>query len=311
MASVPSYCVVKRNTATQYDDINNFISKYKGQSGIIYCISRRQCEEVAAKLRRNYNIRTEHYHAQMSAEERAAVQKAWQRGNVDVIVATIAFGMGIDKANVRFVIHYSMPSSVEGYYQETGRAGRDGLPAECRLYYSYRDTMIHRVLIENGDGDQDQKERLRENLNRMVQFCENETDCRRQQILSYFGEHFDPMQCAGTCDNCSRNQNISIVSKDLTTEAQTVIKIIRQIQTEYGDKATLNQLRDLLRGSQGKRIRERGYTGIDGFGAARHLDRTAVDRLLKHLVINDVIVERPEQNAKGFTTSHVHVSCLL
>ncbi|KAI9314247.1 P-loop containing nucleoside triphosphate hydrolase protein [Dichotomocladium elegans] len=296
------YDVVKKTPKTMLDDISQFIRQHPGQSGIIYCISRRQCEDVAQKLSSNYRISCYHYHAALESEERIRIQKQWQRGEIKVIVATIAFGMGIDKPDVRFVIHYSLPSSVEGYYQETGRAGRDGLPASCRLYYSFVDTRTHQMLIQNGDGDLQQKQRLQENLNQMIRYCENKADCRRKQVLSYFGENFDPRLCKRTCDNCRNNEHLHTYEKDMTGDAKCALQLIGELT---GEKVTLAQLVDILRGSRGKRIVDSGFTSLGNFGSLKHLNRTDADRLLKQLVFEKAMVERSETNAMGFTTSYI------
>ncbi|KAI8366769.1 P-loop containing nucleoside triphosphate hydrolase protein [Radiomyces spectabilis] len=297
--------IPKPSKANICADIYSYIHQHHAnQSGIIYCISRRLCEETADKLRTEFGLSAKHYHAAMSPADRLKVQQEWQSGHVQVIVATVAFGMGIDKPDVRFVIHYSMPASIEGYYQETGRAGRDGLVAKCRLYYAYRDTQTHLVLIENGDGDYQQKNRLRANLNQMVRYCENKTDCRRQQILGYFNERFDPALCHRTCDNCLANQHQQVVQKDMTQEAIGILCLMRRIQS---DNVTLNQAVELMRGSRAKRYIERDYHNMEGFGSSKHLSRTDADRLVKYLVTSDAFVEHTECNSKGFVSSYLRV----
>ncbi|RAL63499.1 hypothetical protein DID88_003919 [Monilinia fructigena] len=147
----------KGATAAMFREITTLLTTdYKNQSGIIYCISRKNCEDVATQLREQ-RIKAHHFHAHMTPEEKKDVQHQWQIGNIQVVVATIAFGMGIDKQDVRFVIHYCLPKTLEGYYQETGRAGRDGKPAACFLYYGFQDTQIYKFMIDKGDGDRDVK----------------------------------------------------------------------------------------------------------------------------------------------------------
>ncbi|KAI7851548.1 P-loop containing nucleoside triphosphate hydrolase protein [Circinella umbellata] len=296
--------VNKGNKISQFNDIVSFIRKYPNDSGIIYCISRKQCEDVAETLFTDFGINADHYHAALEAEERMRVQKEWQEGRIQVIVATIAFGMGIDKPDVRFVIHHSLPSSVEGYYQESGRAGRDGKEASCRLYYSFADTRIHNLLIENGEGSRQQKQRLLENLNRMVRFCENKSDCRRTQLLAYFNEKFDPKNCHGSCDNCTTNQGSEIVQKDYSDQAKVVIKFLNEARNE---RVTLIQTIDALRGSRAKMLMSRGYNEMEGYGELREMNKTDVDRLLKHMLLNGVLKERSEVNRGGFTSSYIEV----
>ncbi|KAJ1330060.1 hypothetical protein BSLG_009782 [Batrachochytrium salamandrivorans] len=204
-------------------DIVSFIKTfYPKASGIIYCSSRRACEETSAKLVR-LGIQAAFYHAGLDKEDRSRIQTAWADNIIHIIVATIAFGMGIDKSDVRFVIHYSIPQSLEGYYQETGRAGRDGKDSICILYYSYRDKSIIDFLIENGDGNFDQKERQRNNLRQVISYCENSIDCRRQQVLAYFGERFEKESCKQTCDNCRRDAGSTV--RDITDIAQSIVKL--------------------------------------------------------------------------------------
>ncbi|KAL4213518.1 putative ATP-dependent DNA helicase hus2/rqh1 [Rhizopus microsporus] len=300
------YEVVERKGKRNHlDEIYEFIKERPMESGIIYCISRKDCEQVAESLRRNYGVSTKHYHGKMTAAERTEVQNEWQTGRIRVIVATIAFGMGIDKPDVRYVVHFSMPSSLEGYYQETGRAGRDGLPAICRLYYSFADMRTHNFLIDQGDGSWQQKQRQRDNLNTMMRYCDNKADCRRKQILSYFGERFNPALCQKMCDNCVANQHSVSFLKNMSTEAQQMCRLLQQI---HPDRITLSQLADVFRGSRVKRIIEHQYDQLNGYGAGKSISKIDVDRLLKAMVADDILAIKSECNNAGFPISFVVVS---
>jgi RecQ family ATP-dependent DNA helicase len=289
------------------ENISKFILEHRNKSGIIYCCTKKDCERVASDLRRIHHISIKHYHAGMTAPERSTVQREWQQSSIQVIAATIAFGMGIDKPDVRFVVHFSVPSSLEGYYQETGRAGRDGLPATCRLYFGYQDIRTHTFLIEQGDGNWQQKARQKDNLNTMVKFVDNEVDCRRKQIMSYFGERFDPALCNRMCDNCIRNQHMQSVLKDMSREAVVMINLLQQILPE---DITMNQLAEIYRGSKTRRIMERGHNRLQGYGGAKNanLDKTDVDRLCRALVAEGAFNTKVVSNGSDYPSSAVVVS---
>ena len=158
-------------------------TRFKGKSGIIYCISRKDCEKLTENLKRNHNVKCDYYHAELPYNRRAEIQDKWMKNEIQVIIATIAFGMGINKRDVRFVIHYAMPKSLEGYVQECGRAGRDQKKAECILYYNYSDRRLSDFFISVGTNSGARK---KENLNAlyfMLQYCEEPYLCRRMMQL--------------------------------------------------------------------------------------------------------------------------------
>ncbi|GAB7343602.1 hypothetical protein MBLNU457_1603t1 [Dothideomycetes sp. NU457] len=297
------YEVRSKGKATeQIDEIGNLITtKYRNKCGIIYCLSRKKCEQVAEELRKKCKIKAHHYHAQLKPEEKSEIQRRWQAGQYHVIVATIAFGMGIDKPDVRFVIHHSIPKSLEGYYQETGRAGRDGLRSSCYMYYGYQDTAVLKRMIMDGDGDYQQKERQIAMLRNMVQYCENKADCRRVQVLGYFSERFNKDECGGECDNC--NSTSRFETKDFTAQAKLAVSLVQRFGRT--DTVTLLQLVDILRGSKSKAVMNKGYDDYEEYGAASDLERGELERLLYRLITEDVLMEENVVNKAGFASQYI------
>jgi RecQ family ATP-dependent DNA helicase len=274
-----------------------------GQSGIIYCTSKRACEELSETLRTKHGLACHYYHAGMEKEDRVKIQQSWQHNQIQIIVATVAFGMGIDKPDVRFVIHNSLPHSLEGYYQETGRAGRDGKPSYCILYYSYSDKKTIEFLIDRGEGPREQKERQKENLRQMILFCENNTDCRRQQVLAYFGETFDPALCNRTCDVCKIGRS-GAVKTDLTDMARKAIRLIESLENQT---VTLSYCVDVFRGSKIQKIVQNGHDMIELHGAGKSLTKSDTERLFRGLVLQKVLKEVCQENSSGFVSSYVRL----
>lgn len=202
-------------------------NEHKGDAGIVYCLSRNSVEKHAAFLTEN-GIEALPYHAGLDSETRAANQARFLREDGLVIVATIAFGMGIDKPDVRFVAHLDLPKSVEGYYQETGRAGRDGLPSTAWLAYGLQDVVNLRKMIDGGEGDAAHRRRQSQHLDSMLALCET-VECRRVQLLNYFGQSGEP---CGNCDTCLKPPE----TWDATISAQKVLSVIVRLDRERRQK---------------------------------------------------------------------------
>lgn len=294
----------KKKKAEVMDGIADLVkTQYKNQCGIIYALSRKECEKIAEVLTREYGIEAKHYHAALDPKDKITIQKDWQSGKFFVIVATIAFGMGIDKPDVRFVIHYTIPKSLEGYYQETGRAGRDGKKSGCYLYYGYQDTAILQRFIEEGEGNQEQKDRQRKMLQRMVAYCENKCDCRRVEILRYFNESFSKEQCNHTCDNCNSDSAFETVDyTDIARGALTMVK------AAFKKNITATHCVDALRGSKGQKLVQLGLDGVGGFGCASHMQRGEVERLVYRLISEEALQETNVTNKSGFVHAYIIVS---
>jgi ATP-dependent DNA helicase RecQ len=241
----------------RYEQIVHFLKQRGGQSGIIYCLSRRSCMELSEKLNAK-GFKTDYYHAELSIAQRNKVQEDFINDRTPVICATIAFGMGIDKSNVRFVIHYNLPRNLEGYYQEIGRAGRDGLASEALLFFSYGDVTTYREMIEQSEGSAENKELRLAKLNRMYQFAEAPV-CRRKTVLAYFDEVYD--HNCGNCDVCLNPPK----AFDGTTATQKALSAL----TRTGERVGMSLLTDILRGSQRREIMELRYHEIKTFGAGR------------------------------------------
>ncbi|GMH23928.1 hypothetical protein Nepgr_025771 [Nepenthes gracilis] len=294
------YSVIPK-TKKCVEDIDKFIKEnHFDECGIIYCLSRMDCEKVAEKLQ-EYGHKATFYHGSMDTAQRAFVQKQWSKDEINIICATVAFGMGINKPDVRFVIHHSLPKSIEGYHQECGRAGRDGLRSSCVLYYSYSDYIRVKHMISQGVGEQTpftyghnrmnsansgrMLENNMENVLRMVSYCENEVDCRRLLQLLHFGENFDPANCGKTCDNCSRTK--SSVEKDVTEIAKQLVELVKST----GQKFSSSHILEVFRGSLGQYVKKHKHDTLSLHGAGKHLAKGEASRILRHLVTEDILVE--------------------
>ena len=267
----------------------NICREHAGQSGIVYCTSRRAVEQVCDKLQ-DEGFSATRYHAGLTPEERAANQDDFVYDRVQIIVATNAFGMGIDKSNVSFVVHYNMPLDLESYYQEAGRAGRDGEPADCTLLYAPKDVHTCEFLLDNSfndapDLDASLREKLRARAKdrlKMMTFYSTTTDCLRQFILRYFDE-----SAPGFCGNCS-NCETNFVPQDVTLEANKIISCVARLG-QRGRCVGRSTIVDILRGSKAEKMHAEGYDSLSTYGIMADDSTKHVREVLDGLVEKGIL----------------------
>ncbi len=278
----PNLSIEVRPGQKRLQQIVRFIRQKPGEPGIIYCLSRKSTEELATKLQKQ-GINARHYHAGMSPQDRMECQEEFVNDTVPIICATIAFGMGIDKSNVRWVIHYNLPKNIEGYYQEIGRAGRDGAPADTLLFYSYADVMVLEDILRKNESEQTEIQLAK--LNRMREFAEAQI-CRRTILLNYFSESRE-----GSCGNCDVCKNPPQYF-DGTVIAQKALSAIFRIR----ERAGINMLINVLRGSGRKDIFQNGYHKIKTYGAGKDLTFAEWQFYLRQMVNLGIIEVAHDQN---------------
>lgn len=262
-------------TNRKLDFALSYVQQHREDSGIIYAATRKEVDRVYEELTRR-GIRAGRYHAGLSDDMRRTMQDAFTYDRLQVIVATNAFGMGIDKSNVRYVIHYQMPKNIESYYQEAGRAGRDGAPGECILLFSRQDIMIQKFLIEQSVHDPQQQAVEFRLLNAMVRYCEG-NHCLRHYILTYFGEHPSWQRCE-KCGNCDQET----VEEDMTEQVRSICLCVDELKGRFG----MTMVCDILKGSQNAKVRRYGFENNSAFGMLGDFTLSEVRDMVRQCIDN-------------------------
>ena len=257
--------------------IKNYISINKNDAGIIYCATRKAVESIYEMLQRA-KVNVAKYHGGMYEEDRTYEQQRFLNDEVQIMVATNAFGMGINKTNVRYVIHYQMPRNIESYYQEAGRAGRDGLPSECILLYSSQDEMTQRFLIDQAQ-DRTRIPLELEKLQHMIDYIHTE-NCRQQFVIEYFGD--DQTSPCTRCDNCKDDREVV----DVTEDAQKVLSCVIRMGQKFGKQITAQ----VLAGSRNKKVMEFGFTKLPTYGILKHLNSKEIANFIEFLIAEKLLL---------------------
>lgn len=298
------YSIRKNTKKGIVNDIVALMLKYKDESGIVYCLSRKDCEVMCEDLRahelvQDSGIRVDYYHAERPPPDKMRAHTEWSSGRVKVICATVAFGMGINKPDVRFVVHKSMPKSITHLYQESGRAGRDGGTAECIVFFSFNDKKRLKNMIDKEEMQFARRRHHIDNLYKCVSFCMNEVECRRVLLLDYFGEKFDSKMCKETCDNCRemKEQGLSTIEHDCTEQAREVLRLFGQL-FDKGRKLTLNQLTAFWRGEKPKKMNASLIAAAEAlpeFGAGHGFSKGEAERILQQMVLHGYLEEEYQE----------------
>lgn len=326
-----SYEVRKKTKNVTEEIAMEIKTLFARDAGIIYCFSQKDCVLVAKELNQNHQIRALPYHAGLSDNTRRQNQESWSKGNAQVICSTLAFGMGIDKANVRFVYHHTLPKNLEGYYQESGRAGRDGLQSRCILYFNMGDRMkVLNMMLSDAPGGspfsgrwsrskssrsgavvtEDQVLRNTQGLAKMAAYCLNDIQCRRVQLLSHFDERFDPKKCDPKCDNC-KNFGGEIAIVDVTQHAQTIVDIVELCNQSRGRNSAGSSAAYIVEIYLGRksRVKNRDHFNFKGFGAGKgSLKDNEILRIIEELCSLQVLEVHCDISRYGSVTSTLHLT---
>lgn len=265
------------NSNDKFEFIVNYLSEHKNEAGIIYCLTRKNVDTVFDKLS-DLGLLVSRYHGGMTEKQRRLSQEDFTFDRTNIMVATNAFGMGIDKSNIRYVIHYNMPKDLESYYQEAGRGGRDGEKADCILLFSRSDIVTNKVLIESTPSGSSHYQEY-EKLNDMVDYC-NTDKCLRKYILEYFGETTNFDNC-GNCSNCLDDSELT----DITADTQKILSCIKRMNERFGSSMVV----DVLRGSKGSRILSLGFDNLSTYGIMKDYPKDSLKDLISYLITEGYI----------------------
>lgn len=265
------------NSNDKFEFIVNYLSEHKNEAGIIYCLTRKNVDTVFDKLS-DLGLLVSRYHGGMTEKQRRLSQEDFTFDRTNIMVATNAFGMGIDKSNIRYVIHYNMPKDLESYYQEAGRGGRDGEKADCILLFSRSDIVTNKVLIESTPSGSSHYQEY-EKLNDMVDYC-NTDKCLRKYILEYFGETTNFDNC-GNCSNCLNDSELT----DITADTQKILSCIKRMNERFGSSMVV----DVLRGSKGSRILSLGFDNLSTYGIMKDYPKDSLKDLISYLITEGYI----------------------
>ena len=272
-----NYIVKSKDRA--FENLTLLLEKYKGESVIIYCFSRKNTEDLAEDLRYE-GFKASAYHAGLEQNERREVQNKFIKDEIDIIVATIAFGMGIDKPDIRLIVHHNLPKTLEGYYQETGRAGRDSLPSECVLFYSYGDKAKQGYFISQIQ-DKKEQQNAYEKLGQVIDFCELVT-CRRKYLMEYFGEKWEKDNCSG-CDSCLNPR----AEFDATEITQKILSAVIRTEQYFG----VSHIIRILTGSRSKKIRDFNHDTLSVYNIVNDYSRSELRDIISQLIKRELLVQ--------------------